>query len=186
MKKTIYTLLSTASIFLTLWLMHYGSLTENSGALSKTGLKHPFIFFIWGIITYSALHLNIIYGMRKINKANRIYYTLSAVAGAGMILTVTCDFDYTMRVQYYLHCTGSLVFSAITGILVFILFLYQFRKNNIYKVLTIIIGGILIIDLILLIIFQETALIEAVPIIFGLIILPIFNFYVRDKEYVTR
>lgn len=42
MKKIICTFLSTVSILLTLWLMHYGSLIENSGALSKTGLKIPF------------------------------------------------------------------------------------------------------------------------------------------------
>lgn len=186
MKKTICTFLSTVSILLTLWLMHYGSLIENSGALSKTGLKHPILFAIWGIITYLTLHLNIIYGLRKISRANRIYYSLSAIAGIGIILTVNCDFDYTQRIQYYLHCAGSLAFSAITGILAFILFLYQFHKNNVYKAFTIIIGSILIIDLILLIIFQETALIEAVPIIFGLIILPIFNFYIKDKEYVTQ
>lgn len=186
MKKTICTFLSTASILLTLWLMHYASLIENSGALSKTGLKHPVLFAIWGIITYSALHLNIIFGLQKISKTNKIYYFLSATAGVGMLLTVSCDFDYSLRIQYYLHCAGSLAFSAITGILVFILFLYQFHKNNIYKLFTIIIGSILIIDLILLIIFQETALIEAVPIIFGLIVLPIFNFYIKEKEYVTR
>lgn len=186
MKKTICTFLSTVSILLTLWLMHYGSLIENSGALSKTGLKHPILFAIWGIITYLTLHLNIIYGLRKISRANKIYYSLSAIAGIGILLTVNCDFDYTQRIQYYLHCAGSLTFSAITGILAFILFLYQFHKNNIYKAFTIIIGSILIIDLILLIIFQETALIEAVPIIFGLIILPIFNFYIKEKEYVTR
>lgn len=186
MKKTIYTLLPAVSVLLTLWLMHYGSLTENSGALSKTGLKHPIIFTVWGIITYTALHLNIIYGLRKIDKANHIYYTFSAIAGFGMILTICCDFDYSLRVQYYLHCTGSLLFSVTTGILVFILFLYQFHKNNIYRIFTIIIGNILTIDLILLVIFQETALIEAVPIIFGLIILPIFNFYIKENVYVTQ
>lgn len=186
MKKAIYTFLSIVSVLLTLWLMHYGSLTENDGALSKTGLKHPILFAIWGIITYSALHFNIIYGLNKINKANQIYYIFSAIAGIAMLLTICCDFNYSQRVQYYLHCTGSLTFSAITGIFVFILFLYQFRKSKIYKVFTIIIGSILITDLIFLIIFQENALIEAVPIIFGLIILPIFNFYIKEKEYVTQ
>lgn len=186
MKKIIYSLLSTAAILLTIWLMHFGSLTENSGALSKTGLRYPVTFAVWGLITYFALHLNIIYGLQKIEKTNKLYYALSALAGTGMMLTIFCDFDYSLRTQYYLHCAGSLTFSAITGILVFILFLYQFHKNNIYKALTIIIGSILVIDLILLIIFQETALIEAVPIIFGLIILPIFNFYIKGKDYVTQ
>lgn len=186
MKKIIYSLLSIISILLTLWLMHFGSLTENSGALSKTGLRHPILFAIWGIITYSALHLNIIYGLQKINKSNKIFYIFSAVAGIGIILTIFCDFDYSLRVQYYLHCAGSLAFSAVSGILVFILFLYQFYKGNIYKAFTFIIGIILVTDLILLIIFKENALIEAVPIIFGLIILPVFNFYIKEKEYASR
>lgn len=186
MKKYAFTLLSIISILLTGWLMHFGSLTENSGALSKTGLIHPIEFTIWGIITYIALHLNLLYGFTKINKQNNIFYYLSASAGIGMLLTLACDFDYSLKIQYYLHCIGSLAFSAVTGIMVFILFLYQFKKGKAYKIFTAAIGIILLSDLISLLIFKETALIEAVPIIFGLIILPAFNFYVRNKEYAAR
>lgn len=187
MKRIIYTALSIISVIITIWLMHYGSLTENTGALSKTGLKYPITFVVWGIITYFALHLNIIYGLRRIGKVNKLFYSMSAIAGIGMMLTIFCDFDYSLRIQYYLHCAGSLTFSAITGILVFILFLYQFNIHTIYKIFTVIIGLILTIDMIMLIVFQETALIEAVPIIFGLITLPIFNFYIiKEKEYATQ
>lgn len=186
MKKIIYTLLPTISILLTIWLMHFGSLTENNGALSKTGLIHPVTFTIWGIITYFSLHLNIIFRLKKINKTNIIFYILSAAAGIGMILTLTCDFDYSLKLQYYLHCIGSLAFSAITGTMVFTLFLLQFNKGILYKSFTITIGIILFSDCIFLLIFKETALIEAVPIIFGLITLPIFNFYIKDKEYAAR
>ncbi len=186
MKKYTFTLLSIISILLTVWLMHFGSLTENSGALSKTGLIHPTLFTIWGIITYLALHLNLLCGFTKINKRNKAFYYLSALAGIGMLLTLACDFDYSLKIQYYLHCIGSLAFSAVTGIMVFILFLYQLKKGKIYKIFTVVIGALLLTDLILLLIFKETALIEAVPIIFGLIILPAFNFYIRNKEYAAR
>lgn len=186
MTKKILIITSLAAISLTLWLMHFGSITDNSGALSKTGLNHPVLFTVWGTITYIALHANTLYGLKKIKKLNKLFCTLSAFAGVGMLLTLACDFDYSLRIQYYFHCVGSLAFSAVTGIMVFILFLFQFNKNRFYRAFTIIIGLILFIDLILLIIYQETALIEAVPIIFGLIILPIFNFYIKDKEYAAQ
>jgi len=166
--------------------MHFGSLTKNSGALSKTGLIYPATFTVWGIITYFSLHLNIIFGLKKINKINIIFYILSAFAGIGMILTLACDFDYLLKLQYYLHCIGSLAFSVITGIMVFTLFLFQCNKGRLYKAFAVIIGIILFCDCIFLLIFKETALIEAVPIIFGLITLPIFNFYIKDKEYAAR
>lgn len=186
MKKLIYTSISVLSIMLTLWLMHYGSLTENSGALSKTGLVHPIAFAIWCAAVYSALHLNILYGLKKINRNNTYFYVLSAAAGIGMLLTAVCDFDYSLKVQYYLHCAGSLSFSAISGVMVFLLLLFQKNKSKFHRVTTIIIGTILTGDFILLLIFQENALIEAVPVIFGLIILPIFNFYIKDKEYAAQ
>lgn len=184
-RKTSITLCAIA-LFLTLWLMHYGSLTENSGALSKTGLIYPVTFTIWAIFTYFALHIHIIYGLKKINKDYKIFYILSALAGIGMLLTLACDFDYSLKVQYYLHCAGSLAFSSITGIMVFVLFLFQFHKSPLYKIFTIIIGLILLGDTVFLLIYQETALIEAVPILFGLITLPLFNFYNKDKEYAAR
>lgn len=48
-----------------------------------------------------------------------------------------------------------------------------FNKNKLYAALTVVIGIILSADLIFLIIFQESALIEGVPVIFALISMPI-------------
>jgi len=186
MKKNIYTILSISALLLTLWLMHYGSLTKNSGALSKTGLNHPVLFMVWCTAVYFSLHLNILHGLKQIGKINTGYYLLSTAAGIGMLLTAVCDFDYALRLQYYLHCAGSLTFSAITGIMVFLLFLYQIRKSTLHKITAVTIGIILISDFILLLIYKETALIEAVPILFGLIVLPVFNFYIKEKEYAAR
>ena len=56
------------------------------------------------------------------------------------------------------------------------------------KIFTVIIGAVLIIDLGMLLIFKETALIEVVPVLFALIILPVLNFTssFKDKEYASR
>ena len=103
-----------------------------------------------------------------------------------MILTITCRFDYSLKAEYYLHCTGSLCFSALTGISVFSVFLISFKKSNYFKVLTIIIGLILIVDLVLLLIYKETALIEAIPVLFGLIILPVTALKYRNINQKTK
>ena len=105
-----------------------------------------------------------------------------------MALTLACDFDYAKQTEYLLHCAGSLTFSVLTGVCVFVLFLLNYKRSKPYAVFTYIIGTILIVDLILLILFKQNALIETVPVIFALVTLPIVNFtdLFKEKAYATR
>ena len=186
MKEKTLILSSAIAIIYTIWYMHFGELTTNAGALSKTGLRHPVYFAIWGLLTYTALHFGILYTQSLLCKIQKYQYALSAIALLGMILTITCRFDYSLKAEYYLHCAGSLCFSALTGISVFSVFLINFKKSNYFKVLTIIIGLILIVDLVLLLIYKETALIEAIPVLFGLIILPVTALKYRNINQKTK
>lgn len=90
-------------------------------------------------------------------------------------MTLCFDFDFDEKVQYYLHCAGSLIFSAVTGITVFVLFLLNFKKEKIFKAFTVITAVILLGDFVLLLIYQETGLIETVPIFAGYIMLAVIN-----------
>lgn len=168
--------------------MHFGSLTENSGALSKTGLVHPILFAIWGAVTFAALYSNIIFAYKILLNKYKYQYLCCIASAAGMVLTVSCDFDYSERLQYFLHCAGTLTFSVLTSICVFLLFLFNYRRSRLFAAFTYIIGSILICDLVLLIIFKENALIEAVPIIFVLTLLPVMNFsnLFKEKAYASR
>lgn len=186
MNKSVLVFLSVSAVIFTIWYMHFGNLTDNSGALSKTGLIHPVYFTIWGALAFSALYSNLLYAYKKYLSKYRFQYYLAFLAGIGMLLTVTCKFDYSLKAQYFLHCAGSLAFSVLTGILVFLLCLLNYRKNLLFKILTYAIGLILSADGILLIIFKETALIEAVPVLFGLIILPAINLIYKEKVYAAR
>ncbi len=188
MKKVIMIILSAFSAGYTVWYMSLGSLTENSGALSKTGLTHPLYFAFWGILVFSAIYVNLLYAYNNLPEKHKFQYFLCAFSAVGMALTLTCDFDYAKRAQYFLHCAGSLSFSALTGLCVFLIFLLNYRRGRLYAAFTYIIGSILIADLILLIIFKETALIEAVPVLFALTILPILNFtkLFKEKVYASR
>jgi hypothetical protein len=87
-----------------------------------------------------------------------------------MALTLTCDFDYNKYPQYLAHCIGSLAFSVIMGINVFLSFFLT--KKYLFASIS---AVILVLDLIMLIIFKETALIEIVPIFAGYIMLTINN-----------
>ena len=64
--------------------------------------------------------------------------------------------------------------------------MYGFKKNTFSAVLTVIIALILITDLILLIIFKQNALIEGLPIIFALAVMPVtqavFTLSSKNKE----
>lgn len=174
MKKTLICTLSFAAAAYTVWFMHFGSLTENSGALSKTGLRHPILFAAWGTLTFFALFADGIYIYNRGSKKFKAFFiALCTVSFIGMVLTLCFKFDYDLRIQYYLHCAGSLAFSASSGAAVFLLFLINFKKNKLYAALTVVVGIILTADLIFLIIFQESALIEGVPVIFALISMPI-------------
>lgn len=186
MKKYIILAISVCAVIFTLWFMHFGELTTNSGALSKTGLIHPIYFTIWGLLTYTALYANIIFLYNKQFPKAKLPYLSAGIALIGMILTLSCKFDFSLKLQYYLHCAGSLTFSIITGICVFALYLLNFRKSFTYKIVTIITGSILVADGILLLIFKQNALIEAVPIIFALIAMPLTIFKEKDKAYAAQ
>lgn len=174
MKKAIICTLSFAAAAYTVWFMHFGSLTQNSGALSKTGLRHPVFFAVWGMLTFFALLADGIYIYNKgSNKFKKFFIFLCTASFMGMLLTLCFKFDYDLKMQYYLHCAGSLAFSVSSGSAIFTLFLINFKKNRLYAALTVIIVTILAADLIFLIIYQENALIEGVPVIFALVSMPI-------------
>lgn len=183
-KRISITVLSALAIVYTLWYMSFGELITNAGALSKSGLRHPVFFAVWGILTYTALYANIIFLNKTLYPKARLHYYFAAAALAGIILTVTCRFDFSLPLQYYLHCSGSLCFSGLTGVNVFLIYIRSFKRSLFFKISALIIALILLTDLILLFIFKETALIEAVPIIFGLIIMPATILtHKTDKEY---
>ncbi|MDE6723777.1 MAG: hypothetical protein K2J55_06225 [Eubacterium sp.] len=187
MKKYFLIIVSLLSVIFTIWYMHFGSLTENSGALSVTGLEHPVYFTIWGILTFTGIYGNLLLAYKKLLPKVFFQFIFLVLSAIGMILTLSCDFDYAKEIQYILHCCGSLVFSVSTGTCVFLLFFLNAKRNKTFAYFTYIIGSILIVDLILLLIFKETALIETVPVIFALIILPVLNFtsLFKEKEYAS-
>ncbi len=176
-------ILSSITAIYTIWYMHFGNPLQNSGALSKIGLEHKGLFVIWGILTFVSLALGIMIGYTKTLKT-KIYIPLLAVSGAGMILTLVFDFDYNIRPDYDLHCAGSLAFSAVMGITIFLLFLLNYKKAKIFKIFTFISAAILLTDLVCLLIFKETGLIEALPIFAGYIMLGITNVR-RDRIELT-
>lgn len=183
-KELIALVLCFGATLYTIWYMHFAPPYKNVGALSKIGLEHPVYFAIWGALTYFALALSLTLAYKKYAKTI-VYIPLLVISGIGMILTLTNDFDFDKKVQYYLHCTGSLMFSAVTGITVFLLFLLCFKKGAMFKIFTILSGVILISDLICLLIFKETGLIEALPIFAGYIMLSAVNLR-REKIEATR
>lgn len=176
MKKIILVSLSLIITVYSLWYASLGGFVGNSGALSKIGLEHPVLFAIWGILTYTTLALGIILGLKKAKY--KLFILLLIIALIGMMLTLCFDFDYDRHTQYTLHCIGSLTFSAVMGITVFLLFII----NKSYY-LAAASGLILTADLILLIIFKETAIIELTPIFSGYIMLCIHNLR-KEKNYV--
>ena len=188
MKKIILISLSACTVIYTLWYMHFGSLTNNSGALSTVGLSHPIAFKIWGVLTLFALYSNIFYAYDNLPRKYKFQNILFDFAALGMGFTIFFDFDYAKRTEYLFHCIGSLTFSVTTSVCVFMLFLLNYKKGKLYAIFTYIIGAILITDLIMLIIFKETALIEAIPVLFALILLPILNFtnLFKETEYASR
>lgn len=168
MKRVVCVVSVLIAVGITLYYITIGGVFGNSSALSKVGLDHPLLFAFWGFFTYFALSFNIYIGYSKTKY--KFYLPLLFVTAIGMLLTLTCDFDYSKYSQYIAHCIGSLVFSAVSGILVFLLFLL--KKEYRMSAIT---GLILIGDLIFLILFKETALIEIIPIFYGYIMLLINN-----------
>lgn len=174
MKNLICLSLCIISVSYSVYYASLGGFAGNNGALSKIGLTHPLLFCLWGMLTFCTLSIGIIFAMQK--KYKTLFISLLGIAIIGMAFTLIFDFDYNNYIQYILHCTGSLVFSAIMGITVFLLFFL----NKAYWLATAS-SVILITDLVLLIIFKETAFIELMPIFSGYIMLCIHNIRKEHK-----
>lgn len=168
MKNFICPALSIIAAVYSVCYASLGGFKGNSSAMSKIGLEHPILFAVWGVLTFIALAVNIIIGYRKTKY--KFYIALLILSLIGMALTILCDFDYDKYGEYILHCAGSLTFSAVMGITVFLLFLLS-RSY----VLAAVSGVLLVADFILLIIYKETAFIELMPIFSGYILLYIHN-----------
>ncbi len=177
-------LLSGIAVLYTLWYMHFDKPWTNAGAMSTIGLKHKTLFVIWGIITFTALSVNIVLSYQKHLKT-KLYIPLLIISGIGMGLTLAFEFDYSKMPDYYFHSGGSLVFSVVTGTAIFLLFLLCYKKNSVFKAFTYLSAIILLGDLVFLIIFKETGLIETVPIFAGYVMLGITNTR-RDKFETAR
>lgn len=176
-------MLSVITIIYTVWYMHYGVCYKNSGALSKIGLTHHNEFVVWGVMTLVTLSVGIVIAYQRYLKT-RVYIPLLIVSAIGMVLTLCFDFRYGVNPDYYLHCAGSLTFSAVTGVNIFVLYLLNY-EDKLFRAFMYISGGILLVDLVLLLIFKETGLIEVVPIFAGYILLSITNLR-RDRVEATR
>lgn len=176
MKKIINLVICIVTAVYSLIYASLGGFRGNEGALSKIGLAHPALFSVWGVLTCFALFSGIIIGFK--GTKYKLHYPLIAIAFIGMILTLCCDFDYDLKVQYWLHCIGSMTFSIVSGITVFLLFLL--KKDYILTTIT---SVILIADLILLLIYKETAFIELMPIFAGYVLLNIHNIR-REKDLI--
>ncbi|MBQ9516815.1 MAG: hypothetical protein IJR60_01895 [Eubacterium sp.] len=183
-KRYISLILGAISTAYTVWYMHYGVPYQNSGALSKIGLEHRGAFWVWGVLTYATLAIGLALSYRRYTKT-KAYIPLLAVSGAGMLLTLMFDFEYRKMPDYYLHCAGSLAFSAVTGGAVLILFILTYKKAKMFCAFTWITGIILASDLICLLIFKETGLIEALPVFAGYLMLGLTNLR-RDKVEIKR
>ncbi len=179
MKKTLSIIFCAVSFIYTLWYMHFGIPYKNSGALSKIGIEHKGLFVIWGALTFLALAYSIIIAYKRYLKT-KLYIPLLAVSGIGLALFLIFEFDYDIMPDYYLHCAGSLAFSVVMGTTMFLLFLLCYKKGLIFKVFTFMSASMLLIDLVMLLIFKENALIEALPIFAGYIMLSIVNLR-RDR-----
>lgn len=175
MKKYLYLIFNFITIGYSFWYASLGGFVGNKGALSKIGLIHHGLFIVWGALTYLSLAIGIHIGYSKTKF--KFYRYLLLVSLVGMVLTLAFRFDYSLQLDYWLHCIGSLGFSVITGINVFLLFLLT--KKEAFTMIT---GGILFADLVLLIIFKETAIIELFPIISGIIMLTINSFSKEESK----
>lgn len=174
MKRFVSILTIFIAVAITIYYLHFAGIFGNSSALSTVGLSHPIWFALWGASTYFALYFNIHIAFSKTKY--KFYILLMIISLIGMILTISCDFDYSNYNEYLAHCIGSLTFSSVTGVTIFCLFIVL--KKYSYAIICAI---VLITDLILLLIFKETALIETIPIFIGYILLTINNLE-KEKE----
>ncbi len=181
MKKIWISLISALYCGFTVGYMHFADPRTNAGALSTIGLDHPVLFALWGAGTYGVLYL-LLYTVYNRQKRRGLCHGLLLPAGVGMALTVCCPFDFERHTLWLLHCIGSLAFSVLSGVAIFLCFLFPFKKGRFWQCATVFWAALMIGDLLLLLIYKETGLTEAAPVLTGVVLL---NIAIYQKERVT-
>lgn len=141
----------------------------------------PVLFALWGAGTYGVLYL-LLYTMYNKQKRRGLCHGLVLPAGVGMVLTVCCPFEFERHTLWLLHCIGSLAFSVLSGVAIFLCFFVFIQKGRFWQCATVFWAALMIGDLILLLIYKETGLIEAMPVLTGVVLL---NIAIYQKEKVT-
>lgn len=169
----------------TYWYLSFSNPFKSYGALSIIGLTHPVLFAVWGLLTETALYINIELAYRKTGYRSKCGRLLLNLAVTSIFITIFVPFDFERIFQYIIHCYGAISFIIYNGAAMLVLFFKYYRQKPFF-ILACITAVVLLTTLLLFLIIGESGVLECAPMLLSFIILFIFNtsnhFNIPKKE----
>lgn len=144
-------------------------------SLSEIGRYNPPLFILWSVVTGLGLFFNIFRFYRRIDykaKLGRICLFL----GLFFLVLTFCNLSRE-PVWYWIHVATAILFAVLAFAALALGLLSQFRKSKKYTVLTCILCGLMLADVLYIIIGgSHNALNEFIPVILAFVTLAFTNF----------
>lgn len=144
-------------------------------SLSEIGRSNWALFIVWCMLSGIALLLNV----------HRLYARTgySAKLGkaflySGLIFLVATFLNMSKdpMIFYWIHVATAILFSVLLFASIALCLVFMFKRNRAYKVLTIVLFSLLLIDIVLLAVFKQMALFESIPLVLCYVALLFTNF----------
>lgn len=164
-----------SAVLYTCWYLTFSNPFKSYGALSIIGLRHPFLFSIWGFLAEAALFINLQAAYKRASYKNRYTNILLALGLTSILITIFVPFQFERLALYIIHCYGAISFIVYHGIAMLILF-FKFYRQKSYCIAGCLSTVILLTTLLLFLIIGESGILEAAPMFLSFLILGAVNF----------
>lgn len=166
-------------VFLTMALVYnviFGFIRNPAGTdntLSYLGYDYPHGFLLWGILTATALFLNIIFMYKKFGyngKTGTAFAVCAVFFMPGVVFINDWGWEQTA------HLVVTLIFIALNSIAVLLFFIHNYKNHVKYKITTYLIILVLVAMLAVQLTVGKSGLLELVPLWFAMALLLVTNF----------
>ncbi len=144
-------------------------------SLSEMGRYNHALFILWSLSSGLALLLNVPRLYDRINYKSKLGKSFLYIGLIALVLTFL-NMSKDPMYWYWIHVATAIIFSVFSFFSVAVALLYMFKKNAQYKALTIIFFILLLIDIVFLIIYEQMALFEFIPLLACYVVFCFTNF----------
>lgn len=144
-------------------------------SLSEIGRFNHGLFIVWSVLSGIALLLNVTRLYARVGYKGKLGPICLYVALGFLVLTFA-NMRKDPAFLYWIHVGTAIVFALVGFASIAIGLLFMWKKDKRFKILTIILFSLILIDIVFLIIYTQMALFEFIPLLLGYVVMFFTNF----------